>query len=141
MTHVSQPDKVSDVLLIAMESAQFGPCGTQLPRVPWAVRVLVEQLIIMLPEGSTRDAVLPLRDPKRGVTTRNIAPVLRQLTAESLIIPNGVRADAVWTITDAGHATLDTLRSTLPRKDARAVQAASQRAMAIVVALSKAARA
>lgn len=141
MTSMSQSRKATDVLLVAIDSAQFGQYHTRFPRAPWATRVLVEQLIDLLPDGTTRDAVLALRDPERGVINRNISPVIRQLTAESLITPNGFHSSAFWTITRTGYEALESVRPSLSDRENSAVQAASQRAMAIIVAWSKTARA
>lgn len=125
------------MLLAAMESGQAGRGEARLPRAPWAARVLVEQLFAVLPEGDTRDILLPLFDPVQGVTNRKVAPVIRQLTADSKIAPTGVGNNAKWIITEVGCEASVIFRSTLPGNDGNAVRLASQRAMAIFVAWSK----
>jgi len=106
---VRQFRAASDVLLLAMDSAQSTAHGTQLPRTPWAVRLLVEQLIDALPDGPARETVLALRDPRRGVTNHRVAPVMSELAACAYIQPFGSFENAVWMIAERGRAAADAL--------------------------------
>ncbi len=140
MTRVCQPHAASDVLLLAMDSAQFGAHGAQLPRAPWVVRLLVEQLIAELPDGPTRETILALRDPQRGVTNHRVAPVMNQLAASAFIKPFGSFDTAVWMIADRGRTAADALWCKVTTAEADSVRSAAQRAMAIFVAWSKTSR-
>ena len=135
-----QPHAASDVLLLAMDSTQLSPHGGQLPRNPWVVRLLVEQLIAELPDGQIRETILALRDPQRGVTNRRLAPVLDQLAASAFIEPCGSFDNAMWMIAHRGRTAADALWCEIAPAEAESVRSAAQRATAILVAWSKTSR-
>lgn len=137
---MSRPHAASEVLLLAMDSANFGAEGAQVPRTPWVLRLLVEHLIDELPDGPNREKILELRDPQRGVTNRRVAQAMNHLVVASFIEPVGSFNEAAWAVAKCGRAAADALWQDFKPAEAESVRLAAQRAMAIFVAWSKASR-
>jgi hypothetical protein len=98
--------------------------------------MLVEELLSGLPRGRALRTLKKLFTPGRGVTESKVEAVFADLAQGGWLVPKGVGTTATWTIDTSRRVQVDELWSTLTQDEARAVQRATQRAIAVSVAWS-----
>lgn len=123
-------------LVLAVDAAEH---EGGLPRAPWVMRVVIEQLESRMP-SMPRQWIGNVRRPGRGVVDSRVRPVIDQLVQGGFLHPRGVGESATWRVGEGRRDDIDDLWRALSTDAACAVRAAAQRSAAIAVAFSKTAR-
>lgn len=102
-----------------------------IPRQPWFLRILVEQLMAALPICS-RDghAIATLRDPQRGVTNRSVRAATDRLMIAGLLAPGVIEREPVWIIPATQSQALSQAWRKAAGPERTAIVRAAQRTLA-----------
>ncbi|CAM4355914.1 hypothetical protein MB901379_00017 [Mycobacterium basiliense] len=98
--------------------------------------MLVEELLRSLPSSHALRTLQRLFTAGRGVTGASTEDVFLDLAQGGWLVPDGIGSTATWMIDASRRVQVDELWSTLSQDEARAVQVAAQRVIAVSVAWS-----
>jgi hypothetical protein len=138
-----ESSRASKALLIGLHAVQdAAPGGSRMPRQPWALKVLAEQLLCELPPNSpVGQAIRGLHDPKRGVTSLAIHRATEDLVSSNYLVGRDVGHDATWAISPDREAEVDAMVRGLSTRELAAARRAAYDAVAISEAWSNTFRA
>ncbi len=125
---ITSPVDFTPASVLAISISSLG----RLPRSPWAVEVLVEQLAAEAPDDTS------LQRAVRRLRMKSSSGLLLDMAAKKVIKPLGDGATAVYVIADGFAQRVTAVEQGLTGEEADALRRAAQRSNAIFAAWAKA---